>query len=79
MICPHCDSQEKSSVLDTRKSGDDILRRRECASCGGTFVTLETVDEFTWPGGTKSAQDRKAPEADPAERWTNGALQEVWR
>lgn len=79
MICPHCDSDKKSDVLDTRKRGDDIMRRRECTTCRGTFVTLETVDEFAWPSGTKSAQDRKAPEAPPAERWSNGALQEAWR
>ena len=79
MICPHCDSTGKSSVMDTRKHGDDMLRRRECLACKGTFITLESVDEFAWPSGTKSAQDRKKPVADPTERWTNGTLQEAWR
>ena len=82
MICPHCDSQKKSGVLDTRKSGDDILRRRECSACSGTFVTLESVDEFAWPDGCRTAQqraesNRKGPLPDGP--WSNGALHGAWR
>ena len=78
MICPHCDREEKSGVLDTRGA----LRRRECKSCKSTFVTIETVDEFTWPEGCRTAQqraesNRKGPLPDGP--WSNGALHGVWR
>lgn len=38
-VCPHCGEMVVSRVLETR----DDRRRRECAECGGTFVTVEVV------------------------------------
>ena len=42
MRCPFCQS-DNSRVTDSRANGDGIRRRRECATCGERFSTLETV------------------------------------
>jgi len=39
--CPHCKAK-RSYVYDTRSSGDDVRRRRQC-ECGKRFTTLEVV------------------------------------
>jgi transcriptional repressor NrdR len=45
MKCPFCGHLE-SSVLDSRaSSGESIRRRRSCDSCGRRFTTYERVDE----------------------------------
>ena len=43
MICPQCD-HSKFEVLETRTSGDGILRRRSCVGCGHRFTTFERID-----------------------------------
>jgi transcriptional repressor NrdR len=37
--CPSCDSP--TSILETRKAGAALRRRRECSSCGHRFTTYE--------------------------------------
>lgn len=45
MNCPHCGADTR--VIDSRPSGPDIRRRRECPRCGKDkrFTTYETVVE----------------------------------
>lgn len=44
MHCPHCRSEVRGGVQETRRaSGEGIARRRRCGSCGGHFRTLEQV------------------------------------
>ena len=40
MRCHFCDCIN-TKVVDSRDSGDEIRRRRECVSCGGRFTTYE--------------------------------------
>ena len=40
--CPYC-AKGDSRVIDTRRAGDGIRRRRECQSCGRRFTTYERV------------------------------------
>jgi len=39
--CPYCAAD--SRVLDSRRSGDDVRRRRECLECARRFTTYERV------------------------------------
>jgi transcriptional repressor NrdR len=39
--CPYCGAD--SRVLDSRRSGDDVRRRRECLDCQRRFTTYEQV------------------------------------
>ena len=42
MLCPYC-QQGDSRVVDTRRVGTGIRRRRECLRCGQRFTTYERV------------------------------------
>ncbi len=42
MLCPYC-SHGDSKVIDSRDSGEDIRRRRECLRCGLRYTTYERV------------------------------------
>lgn len=44
MKCPHCKSEAKKLVKETRLLDGDIVRRRECGTCGRVFGTREVVD-----------------------------------
>lgn len=46
MRCPFCRS-DNSRVTDSRGTDSAVRRRRECASCGERFTTLETVQRST--------------------------------
>ena len=42
MVCPFCNN-DNSKVIDSRDSGDNVRRRRECLRCGLRFTTYERV------------------------------------
>ncbi len=42
MLCPYCQAGD-SRVVDTRKVGKSVRRRRECLHCGQRFTTYEDV------------------------------------
>lgn len=42
MFCPCCGS-DKSGVIDSRRAGQTIRRRRTCLNCGQRFTTYESV------------------------------------
>lgn len=44
MNCPHCKTQTKHAVKETRLQDGDIVRRRVCGCCGKHFGTREAVD-----------------------------------
>ena len=46
MMCPYCEGGD-TRVVDSRDSGADIRRRRECAGCGRRFTTYERVEVKT--------------------------------
>lgn len=49
MNCPECGAE--TSVIDSRPSGDQIRRRRQCDRCAKRFTTYETRDKVgTFPG-----------------------------
>lgn len=43
MKCPYC-KNEGDKVIDSRSSGDNIRRRRECTGCGRRYTTYEYVE-----------------------------------
>ena len=43
MRCPECGG--KVIVKDTRKAGDEVLRKRQCLTCGAKVYTYEAIDE----------------------------------
>ncbi len=43
MKCPYC-KNEGDKVIDSRSSGDNIRRRRECTHCSRRFTTYEYVE-----------------------------------
>ena len=42
MRCPNCGAPD-SRVTDSRDTGEEIRRRRECAQCGVRFTTYERI------------------------------------
>jgi transcriptional regulator NrdR family protein len=44
MKCPHCQTESKSLVKETRLQFGELARRRECTGCGAMFVTREIYD-----------------------------------
>lgn len=44
MICPKCKSI-KQNIVDSRREGNCVKRRRECFSCGYRFSTTEIQNE----------------------------------
>ncbi len=46
MRCPFC-QHTKTKVIDSRESGPETRRRRECANCGKRFTTYERVEQVT--------------------------------
>ena len=46
MHCPHC-GDPNTRVTDSRDTGQDIRRRRECVRCGVRFTTYERVQHAT--------------------------------
>jgi transcriptional repressor NrdR len=42
MRCPNCGAPD-SRVTDSRDTGEEIRRRRECAACGVRFTTYERI------------------------------------
>ncbi|MEX2599750.1 MAG: transcriptional regulator NrdR [Dehalococcoidia bacterium] len=44
MRCPHCGAPD-SKVTDSRDTGGEIRRRRECIQCGVRFTTYERVQQ----------------------------------
>lgn len=64
MICPHCQEHTKFPVKETRLMDGDVVRRRECDSCGKHFGTREKFDPAL-KMGTKRGYVRKTPVAKP--------------
>ena len=46
MLCPNCGHAD-SRVTDSRDTGAETRRRRECADCGARFTTYERVQQTT--------------------------------
>ncbi|WP_227368599.1 transcriptional regulator NrdR [Halomonas sp. M20] len=59
MHCPFCGSQD-TRVTDSRlvAEGDQVRRRRQCASCGERFTTYETA-ELIMPRVIKADDSRE--------------------
>ncbi|MFB6242022.1 MAG: transcriptional regulator NrdR [Candidatus Nanosalina sp.] len=45
MKCIYC-GHDKSKVIDTRDTCDQVRRRRECKDCGRRFTTYETAESL---------------------------------
>lgn len=43
MKCPYCNG--RLIVQDTRKAGEEVLRRRQCLSCRRSTYTFESIDD----------------------------------
>ena len=46
MRCPNCGAPD-SRVTDSRDTGEEIRRRRECSECGVRFTTYERIQHAT--------------------------------
>ena len=79
MNCPHCNSEEKSNVKETRLHGEHIARRRECSTCGKLFTTRESVatDLRIADERAHAFFKRKTPKAVPPT--TSNELFKVWK
>lgn len=75
MHCPFC-SAEDTKVIDSRlvADGNQIRRRRECASCGERFTTFETA-ELVIPRVIKSDGTRQPFDENKLRRGMMHALQ----
>ena len=64
MFCPFCGHAE-TKVIDSRlvAEGNQVRRRRECASCGERFTTFEAA-ELTMPRVIKSNGSRQPFDED---------------
>lgn len=45
MNCHHCQSAATGLILETRKDGADVYRRRVCANCSKSIVSREYSDK----------------------------------
>lgn len=45
LLCPKC-GYHQSSVVDSRPSGSEQRRRRECLKCGERFTTYEVMEHY---------------------------------
>lgn len=53
MICPHCEEETKTKVIDSRPhdATKSVCRRRECKKCGKRFTTYELrACDLSWEG-----------------------------
>lgn len=65
MNCPHCKSETRFTVRETRLRDGDIVRRRECSECGNHFGTRERIDTEMQMGRRENKKPvRKAPTVD---------------
>ena len=77
MICPHCNSADGTSVIETRFNENSNTRRRrhECLACKKRFSTYESV--FVEP------KNRFTPKADEIIQWLKEAnliqVREAWK
>jgi transcriptional regulator NrdR family protein len=62
-LCPHCGSNV-SKVLETRKSGNMIYRRRCCQECSKQFISRESA-----PRGLEMPESIKAASIDRMRAW----------
>lgn len=76
MNCPHCQTNSKLHVKETRLQDGDIVRRRACENCGKHFGTREKHDpKLTM--GQRQGFVRKTPTA-PAKA-NNNDIFKVWK
>ena len=68
MICPHCQMDSKSPVMETRAVKGEVFRRRGCGQCGKAFVSIETAppklrmpEEASTHARAEGYQARKRP------------------
>ena len=74
MNCPYCQQETRLTVKETRLRDGDVVRRRECAECGGHFGTRERVDSELQMGRREHKKPvRNAPK--PA----NPLFKGVWK
>lgn len=43
MMCPHCHTDGKAPVMETRAVKGEVFRRRGCGHCGRAFVSVENA------------------------------------
>jgi len=61
MRCPNCGAPD-SRVTDSRDTGEEIRRRRECAACGVRFTTYERIQRAAL---VVAKRDGRREEFDP--------------
>ena len=83
MRCPHCNTNDNSKVVETRKHDGAVYRRRKCFSCDANFVSLEgaSADTRMPPealvrknAGQRSRRGNNAPKPIASEH-----LQSIWK
>lgn len=78
MNCPHCQSEEKSLIKETRLHKSVVARKRECSSCGRLFSTREEVDMgLKLEENTGKLFKRKTPQREES-RFSGAELYSAW-
>lgn len=70
--CPHCETDAKTLVKETRKKDGELARRRECTACGRFFFTREYFDPNFVLTKPRERSERK-------KHTSNNDLFKVWK
>ena len=80
MRCPHCGVESNALILETRKGGDSIMRRRVCGGCSKSFVSREyTEAEMKLPATTRERHPVTSNRIEPGPKADNLAAFRAWR
>lgn len=81
MKCPHCESETKTRVKETRLADGDVVRRRECDTCGSAFGTREAVDTTSRIGSGRGTAETSQQNIEKYHESKRGGalLQGVWK
>jgi transcriptional regulator NrdR family protein len=79
MNCPHCHTEAKGVVLETRKQDDSIIRKRACGHCGKGFCTREVPDASIVMKRERPDKIAKRADIEPGPKVTNLDAFKAWR
>ncbi len=79
MRCPQCDKQTHQVVLESRKGGGVVYRRRSCGHCGSRYSTKETLSDEGIPKELNNRPKRRAEHQGESQERPSATALETWQ